>query len=130
MTRDLMKHEAAHAWGCFVGGAARAVIEEEADGRYWRTTPVWREGAEPGELATMTGYLAGPLCYPEAASGEDRFLLHVIRSQQPELFRQIEHICREAVLPAVEGITDAQLDHWVSRIEAGEKVHIRRTEGN
>ncbi len=128
MSRDLMRHEAAHALGALVSGATFAIIEE--DGQHWKTTPIWPEGAQPDELATMTGYLAGPICYPANASGEDRLLMQVIRSQKPDLFEQIRVISTEAVRPAIEGISTEKLDRWILRIEAGERVTIRRKDGN
>jgi hypothetical protein len=56
--------------------------------------------------------------------------MQVIRSHQPDLFEQIRVISTEAMLLAVEGVSTEQLDLWISRIEAGEKVMIGRKNGN
>lgn len=119
---DLIRHEVAHALGGLVSGSSLATIKD--DGISWVTHHEWAV-EQPSELATMTAYLCGPLCYPDSASSTDKFLLHIIRKTQPALFEEIRVIAQTVVKPAVDAIDMTQLDEWISKIEAGGTVYLK-----
>ncbi len=126
---DLIRHEAAHAVAFLAAGCPRVVIREEGSD-HWIADPQWPDDMQPDEFQVMCGQLAGFIIEPSRASAQDKLVHSIIKSKAPDLYARIIEVVEQVVRPAVEGIDEGTLTRWISMIEAGDEVHIRRTRSN